>query len=177
MRKSIELLLFLVYFLTSITTIANPSTINSVKVDPKIKWIYLIKAPEAEISRTQLGHYQLIIKNLNQTDLFMFNDRPFYLIRQFTEDRKNLWEGFTQSNYQPNKTLNATLIIGEQATEIFLSHLQIKNQTIIYDIKSAEKMTSLKPTKGSVVLFVSADSKPLCNMMNELKHNQLSLKN
>lgn len=139
------------------------------------KWVFFFKLPKAQIKETSKGKLQLVISDLSQTQVFMLNDRPFYLIRKIRQTGRQVWQSFANSNYKPNAKAPATLVLDTQASEVMLSHFKLAKNSVSYDIKSAT-VTPLSASKpGSMQLFISADSKPLCNLMNELRHDAVSL--
>jgi hypothetical protein len=143
--------------------------------EAKEKWIFMFNSPQAEIIEAKSGTLQLIINDPNKTNIYMLNDRPFYLIRKIEQVGFSLWRGFSQSNYRPNQKIYATILIHNQPIDVFLSHYTFKNNIPTYAIESASTVVALKPMKGPMIMFVSTDSKPLCNVMNTLRHDSKSL--
>jgi hypothetical protein len=142
----------------------------------KAKWVFMFKGPEAQIKKTKTGTIQLVINDPKDTNVYMLNDRPFYLIRKIQQVGSSLWSGFAKSNYRPNQKIDATVIINNKPNEVRLSHYQWKNGIPTYTIESTSKVAPLQPTKGPMIMFVSTESKPLCNLMNELRHDATSLR-
>jgi hypothetical protein len=139
------------------------------------KWIFFFRLPSAQIKQVNPGKFQLVIYDPVKTQLFMLNDRPFYLIRKLSKPGKNLWSDFARSSYDPNKQITATLIFGQKAKEVILSDLELSKGTVTYNIKSANTTPLTATKKNSLEMFTSAESKPLCNFMNEIRHDSTAL--
>lgn len=157
-------------FYLAICTTALADTTPQSQKNP-VKWIFMFSSPQAKVTHVSTNRYRLVIETPNQTHAFMLNDRPFYLIREIQESGINLWKNFTNSNYNPNKKRIATLIINNEPQEVFLSHYQLVGNNPQFDIESTNT-TTLKLSTGTMILFVTASSKPLCNLINELRHKQ-----
>lgn len=172
MMKIWKFAVSLLCLMISSATLADTTAADQKQNEPQ--WIFLLKSTNAQIKETKPNHFQLIVGNLADTKIYMLNDRPFYLIRTIDNQNGSIWGNFAHSNYKPNQKVAATLILGNEVKEIMLSHFQLHGNYVTYDVASNSKTDVLQPSYGPMELFLSMDSRPLCNLMNQLHHDALS---
>lgn len=138
------------------------------------KWVYLIKSPHAEIKKTKSGQLELIIGQIENSKIYMFNDRPFYLMREI-RNVPQTWATFAKSNYRPTQKIDANIILGGHANEVRLSNFRLNGDKATYMIQRATKLMPLQTNSGPLILIIAADSRPLCSLMDLLRRDATSL--
>jgi hypothetical protein len=166
---------FILLILAGLTGFAQENAENTTdETAYPAKWIYLIKAPEAVVQKTKSGEFKLIVSDVNQTQIYMLSDRPFYVIRQAEYPAQN-FKIFAQSNYQKDLKVKATVIFDGHSSEVLLSHFKKQGNRVSYTLTETSQVQPLTEATGPMDLFVTTNSYPLCNLMNQLKHDGVSL--
>lgn len=151
------------------------ATITAVAEQDTEQWIFLFKIPQATVKKISDGHYRLSIQQLEKTEIYMLNDRPFYLIRKINRPKDQIWKDMKAFHMDHREKVKAILFYGNAAHEVFLSDYRWRKGEASYVVQPATINPVNELESSEIQFFMNVQSKPLCNLVNEQHHAQLEL--
>lgn len=121
------------------------------------------------------GHYRLSVRQLTQTEIYMLNDRPFYLIREVSQPGRSVWQDLKHFHLDERQKVKAILFYNHAGHEVFLSDFQLHDDVTTYAVAPATTRSVQAFKGGEMQLFMNTTSKPLCNLINEQMHAEIEL--